>query len=332
MNLSLQSDAPRRVLVVRGGTVESVHQVAVAVVDASGRLLASAGDPGVITGYRSAAKPMQALPLVEDGVVERFGITQEELALCCASHSGEERHLNGARSILGKAGVGADALACGAHPPFWQPDADRLLREGRAPERLHNNCSGKHAGMLALARAHGWPTQGYHLPDHPVQRRMLGEVSRWSGLQDNDIETAIDGCGVTCFALPLKAMARSFAAFADAASEGAPPARVVEAMTAHPFMVAGTGRLCTAVMETAGDRVFLKTGAEGVYCAALRGEGVGVALKVLDGTKRAAEPALVGVLEAMGVLTQDDLETLSDFRRPPLKNTRGELVGEVRFE
>jgi L-asparaginase II len=318
------------VQVTRGGRTESVHGVAIVVAHADGRRLATAGDPGLEVFYRSAAKPLQALPLLEDDVVGRLGLTSEELALCCASHNGERRHLELARSILGRAGVGEEALACGPHPPMLQEEAEALLERGARPERLHNNCSGKHAGMLALAVANGWPTEGYHLADHPVQRRMLAEVARWTGVDEGRIGTAVDGCGVLCFAVPLQAMALSFARFARAAARGEAPARVVSAMTAHPFCVGGSGRLCTALMERAGDRLFVKTGAEGVYCAGLPERGLGVALKALDGGRRAAEVALLGSLEQLGALTPEDVQALAGFARPTLRNTRGEAVGEVR--
>jgi L-asparaginase II len=208
-------------------------------------------------------------------------------------------------------------------------EAERLVRSGEQPSAVHNNCSGKHAGMLALAHAHGWPAEGYHLPEHPVQQRMLAEVSRWTGLSPDTIGTGTDGCGVVCFAVPLDRMALSFARFAGAADRGEAPAVVVRAMTRHPAMVAGSGRLCTALMERAGERVFAKTGAEGVYCAAVRSAGIGVALKVLDGARRAADAALVRVLELLGVLDADDVESLGDFAAPLLRNTRGEIVGEL---
>jgi L-asparaginase II len=325
---------PAEVSVTRGGLVESAHRVAVAVVDPDGRLLAGAGDLARPVFYRSAAKPLQALPLVEDDVVGKLGLTEEELALCCASHNGEPRHVQGSLAILGKAGVGPEALVCGPHPPMRADDAERLVAQGQKPGRIHNNCSGKHAGMLALAATHGWETEGYHRAEHPVQRRMLAEVSRWTGLPAARIATGVDGCGVVCFAVPLDRMALSFARFASSAARGEPAARVVQAMTGHPGMVAGKGRLCTALMERAGDRVFVKTGAEGVYCAGLPASGLGVALKVLDGAKRASDAALLRVLELLGVLDLGDVEALASFGAPVVRNTLGEPVGELvaRFE
>lgn len=316
--------------VVRGGVVESRHDVHVAVVHADGSLVASVGDPSILTYYRSAAKPMQALPLVEEGVADRFGLSTEEIALCCASHEGEAAHVEGALSILAKAGADPDLLRCGAHPPYSRPAAEALARSGRAPERVHNNCSGKHAGMIALALGMGWDPIDYHLAAHPVQRRMIEEVVRWSGLTEDSLPTGVDGCGVVCFAAPLEDMARSFATFTAAADEEAGSGRIVGAMTSHPFMVGGTGRTCTDVMDVAGDATYVKLGAEGVYGGGLRGRGVGFAIKVADGGRRAVEVALVHVLASLDALTDDDVHALRHHGRPTVRNTRGEAVGEIR--
>jgi L-asparaginase II len=261
------TEAESVVEVVRNAVPESWHRVHVAVVDARGVLRASTGDPELCTFIRSSSKPMQALALVEDGAAERFGITSAELALCCGSHAGSARHVAAAESILAKAGFGPDALACGPHAPF-DVEAQRALAEaGLEPGRLHNNCSGKHAGMLLLARARGWAPEGYHRVEHPVQGRMLAEVARWSRMPQEAVGLGTDGCGVVTFALPLRHMALAYASLAAAARRGDPgPARVVDAMTAHPEMVAGNGRICTELARVAGGRIFAKIGAEGVYC------------------------------------------------------------------
>ncbi|MDX1674682.1 MAG: asparaginase, partial [Longimicrobiales bacterium] len=284
-----------RVEVMRGGVIESVHDVDVAVVRA-GEVVACAGDVDRSAFVRSAVKPFQALPLVEDGVMERFGLGPEELALACASHSGEPGHVDVARSTLRKVGVPESALACGAHPPFDDDARRRLEAAGEEPGRIHNNCSGKHAGMLALAVAHDWPTEGYQAEDHPVQARMRAEIERWTAVDRSEIATGVDGCGVVTFSLPVAGLARAFAGLAAAAVAGEPgPAAVVGAMAAHPFLVGGTDRLCTRLMEATDGRVIAKVGAEGVYGALTRG-GLGIGLKARDGAKRAAEVALLGVL------------------------------------
>ena len=320
-----------RVEVRRGATVESRHVVSVAVADGNGGLRATAGDPELITFARSAIKPLQALPLVDDGVAEKFGFGAAELALACASHGGEPFHIDVAQSMLRRIGLDEHALACGAHPPMHEASA-RLLRDmGRAPTRIHNNCSGKHAGMLALARAHGWPLAGYHDVDHPVQQRMLHEMTRWSGVAPEDITIAVDGCGVATFALPLSGMARAFGALAAAARRGEKaPAAIARAMTTYPEYVGGTDRMCTELTRASAGRIIAKVGAEGVYCAAVPGAELGVALKVEDGARRAAEPALLGVLHALGLLSDDEVGVLARYAEPVVRNTRGEAVGELR--
>lgn len=316
--------------VVRGGLVESRHRVHVAVCDDGGSLLASLGDPEGWTYYRSAAKPLQALPLVEEGVVGGLGMSCAELALCCASHEGEAPHVEGARAILAKAGAEESLLRCGPHPPFSPDAAAALAESGTEPGPIHNNCSGKHAGMIALAAHLGWDPDDYHVADHPVQRRMLDEVVRWSGVPAEAVRHGVDGCGVPCFAVPLRNMAMSFASFAAAAARGEAAAEVVRAMTDHPFMVGGTGRTCTDVMATAGDRVFVKVGAEGVYAGGARDRGVGFAIKIEDGGRRAVEVALIRLLADLEVLTATEVDALSNHAHPPVLNTRGEVVGELR--
>jgi L-asparaginase II len=288
------------------------------------------GDVGRNTFYRSAAKPLQALPLVEEGVLDRFGFTDEELALCCASHEGEPAHVAGVQSMLAKTGLGTGALQCGPHPPFAEIESRALVERGQHPGRVHNNCSGKHAGMLALAVSMGWDTDDYHRIEHPVQQRMLREVARWSGVGDEDIGVAVDGCGVACFSVPLMNMAAALARFSTAVTNGGGPGRIVSAMTSHPFMVGGTDRACTKVMERTGSRTFVKVGAEGVYVGGAPERGLGLAIKVGDGARRAVEVALVRVLTLLDLLGDADLETLAEWVRPPVRNTRGEVVGNLR--
>ena len=316
------------VRVTRCGTTESIHRVHVAVADARGRLIGGCGDPAQVAFYRSAAKPFQALPLVEDGVVERFGFTREELALCCASHNAEPEHLALAQSMLARTGLDERALACGPHPSLRPERARELWARGVRLRAVHNNCSGKHAGMLALAVARGWPPEGYLERGHPVQQRMLAEIARWTGVAASELVTGTDGCGVVTFALSLAEMAASFARFTAAADAGDPAARIVAAMTGHPFAVAGTGRTCTAVMQRLGGRVFVKTGAEGVYCGGVRGRGLGFALKVEDGARRASDMALIGVLSDLDIADAADVAALAEGRMEVV-NTLGVDVGRI---
>lgn len=321
----------RVVNVVRGAVVESVHRISVAVVDAGGAVRASAGDPNLVTYLRSSAKPIQALPLITDGAADRFGLTTEEIALACGSHSGTPRHTQVAQGMLAKVGMDSEALACGAHAPVDAAATRALAEAGLAPGRLHNNCSGKHAGMLALARSQGWTTSGYERIEHPVQGRMLREVSRWSGLPPEAIGVGVDGCGVVCFAMPLRNMALSFARIGAAARQGEPgPATVVTAMTTYPELVAGRHRICTELMQRTEGRIFAKIGAEGVYCAGVPGAELGIALKVEDGATRAVAPAILSVLRELDLISEDDFGALHELVFPQTVNTRGNVVGQIR--
>jgi L-asparaginase II len=317
--------------VLRGLTVESRHRVHVAVVDAEGRLRAYAGEPELLTYFRSAAKPLQALPILDDGALDRFGLTLQELALICGSHSGEPRHVQVAESILGKIGLDSEALACGPHPPFHGASRRDLVEAGLEPLRLHNNCSGKHAGMMALARAHGWDPVGYERLEHPVQTRLLSEVAEWVGISMEGIALGVDGCGVVCYALPLHSMAVSFARLASAARRGdESPQQVVQAMVTYPEMVGGKGRLCTDLMRCAEGRLFAKVGAEGVYCVGVPGAELGIALKIEDGSTRALGPAVLDVLRQLDLISEDNLGELTSHAFPEVVNTRGDVVGQLR--
>ena len=336
-----------RVEQLRGGWVEAVHDVHVVVVDSAGTLVARAGDPELVTFWRSAAKPFQALPLIEDGAAERFGLTSEELALACASHSSEPEQVARVRELLGKIGCSERDLLCGPHPPLSDRVAQDYQTRGVRLTAVYSNCSGKHAGMLALARHHGWPTEFYTRLEHPVQQRCLPEVSRWTGVPAGDIKTAVDGCGVVCYGMPLRNMALAYARLANAergTRNAEPPRnlrdsndpsrqfrvptsafRVVEAMLRHPDLVAGEGRPCTEMMRAHPGRVITKVGAEGVYCALLTQQRLGVALKVTDGHAIASALAMAAVLEELGLRPRP-----ASLTARPSVNTRGETVGELR--
>ncbi|HEX4599989.1 MAG TPA: asparaginase [Gemmatimonadales bacterium] len=312
-----------RVEQVRGPVVEAWHEVHVAVVDTQGGVVARAGDPELVTFWRSAAKPFQALPLVADGVVDRFGLTTEELALTCGSHSSEPGQVARVRDFLAKIGCAERDLLCGPHRPLSERVAQDYERRGVQLTAVYSNCSGKHAGMLALARHHGWPTTLYTRLEHPVQQRCLAEVSRRAEVPAAQIGTAVDGCGVVCFALPLRNMALAYTRLSDgAASDGG---RVAQAMLRHPDLIAGEGRPCTELMRAQPGRVITKVGAEGVYCALVVEQQLGIALKVADGHGLAAALAMAAVLEALGL--GPGRATL--VARPNV-NTRGETVGELR--
>ena len=318
------------VVVTRGAMVESRHRVHAAVVSADGELLAAARDPQLRTWWRSCAKPFQVLPLVADGGFDALGWRADELALACASHGGEPEHVALAAAMLATVGLEEGDLACGAHEPLSARGA-RLLREsGQRLSRLHNNCSGKHAAMLARAVRHGWPTRGYERADHPVQIAALETVAEWTGMHAAAIALAVDGCGITVFGLPLAHMALSYARLARAAREGmAAPSRIVAAMTAHPFLVGGSDRFDTAIMEAFDGRVLCKIGAEGVHTLALVGAEIGIALKVEDGTPRAQYHAVLALLQHLGVAPAVWPDAIREFATPTVRNTRGETVGTV---
>lgn len=307
----------------RGSIVESRHTVHVAVVDGAGTLVAHAGDPGLVTFWRSAAKPFQAMPLVEDGVVGRFGLTREQLALTCASHSSEPGQVALVREFLRAIACTEADLLCGPHRPLSEAVARDYETRGVRLTAAYSNCSGKHTGMLALAKHHGWPIEFYTRLEHPVQQRSLAEVSRWSDVPAEQIGVAVDGCGVACFALPLRNMALAYARLGK--GETGNEKRVVEAMLRHPELIAGEGRPCTELMRAHPGRVIAKVGAEGVYSALLVREGLGVALKVEDGHGPAAALAIAAVLAELGLRPQPAALLVR-----PVLSARGEPVGEMR--
>ena len=310
MEPKLAADVPLAAL-FRGGLTESVHRGRYAVCGADGTLLDSGGGMGEPVWVRSSAKPFQAMPLVASGAAKALGLTGEELAVACGSHSGEQAHLEAVRSILRKAGLPEETLQSGAHPPMHAPAAEALARSGERPRPIHGNCSGKHAGMLALCAHHGWDTESYRDPGHPVQRLILEAVRGMCGVDESEITLGGDGCGAPAFALPLPALAAGFARLASRrqAPEDLSDAaeRVRRAMREGPFMVAGSGRLETRLMRESA--VICKGGAEGVFAAGLP-EGVGVAIKVSDGAGRAVEPAALSLLERMEVRSLPALDAV----------------------
>jgi len=321
--------------VMRGACVESIHFGAVAVVDAHGDLVAHVGDPDWVTYLRSSAKPFQLLPLVESGAADHFGFTDKELAVMAASHSGEPRHVETVQGILTRIGLSERALQCGSHEPH-SPESMRILREaGRAPTPIYNNCSGKHAGMLAQAVYHGWSTSDYLEPRHPMQERIRRTLAEMSDVAPDEIAIGVDGCSVPCFALPLRACALAFARLADPSGLPAPrryaAERVVTAMTAHPEMVAGENRLDTDLMRAAQGRIVSKGGAEGYHGMAIRSTGLGIAIKIVDGNgQRGTGPAVIEVLRQLGALDDDALTALSKYHGPITTNHRGIETGEVK--
>jgi L-asparaginase II len=324
---------PILVEVLRGTLVESRHTGAVAVVDAGGKPVLALGDIETPIYPRSAVKALQALPLVESGAADLYGLGLEELALACASHSGEPGHVVTALRMLSAAGLDPSALKCGAHWPIHQPSAQALARGGGTAGAVHNNCSGKHAGFLCVACATGADTAHYTEPSHPVQRLVRHTIESLTGVPLAQDDCAIDGCSAPAWALPLVSLARGFARFGAGvgltADRARAAARLRDACAAHPWHVAGTGRFCTQIMERFGARIFVKTGAEGVYCAALPEQGLGVAVKCDDGAGRAAEVMMAGTLLRMA-RSITDFGGLELLARVTLRNWNGIAVGAVR--
>ena len=318
------------VAVTRGEGTESEHRVHAAVVGEGDELLGSARDADAFTYWRSCAKPFQVIPFLSSGGFDALGWDEEQLAVSCASHGGEPEHVAIVGRMLHDIGLEEGDLACGPHDPSSQRGAKIVRESGERPTRIHNNCSGKHTAMLAMAHHKGWPTRGYEGREHNVQRGILHEIALWTGLPCSKIAQAVDGCGVVVFGMTLERMARAYSRFAVAAARGEEvPRRVVNAMSNHPFLVGGTDRFDSALIAETNGRVVSKVGAEGVHCALLTERGIGVAIKVEDGAQRAQVPALLRLLQELDALPDPLPAKLAEMTHKPVKNTRGESVGEI---
>ena len=322
---------PVLVEITRGDLVESVHRGSIAIADADGAIAFALGDVDTPVYPRSSLKPVQALPLLESGAAEAFGLSDEEVALACASHSGEPMHTTRVAAWLERIGCTANDLACGAHSVRYEPVWEAMVKRGEAPTRIHNNCSGKHTGFLTVARHWDVATAGYEKHDHPVQRAVAKALGELSGI-GGELPWGVDGCAAPNFALPLTGFARALAKLAAPAALPAPRAsaakRIVRAMTAHPELVSGTGRACAILMRAAKGRVAVKTGAEGFFAAMIPELGFGIALKIDDGAGRASETTMAAILDKFGLLGDD--KPAHDMLRAPVTNTRNTIVGELR--
>lgn len=323
--------------VIRGETVESIHRGHVAAVDGKGNSVLEIGDPKSVTFLRSSAKPFQALPFIASGAADSFGFSEEEIALACASHSGEPRHVRIAQLMLERIGLSEAHLRCGSHLPFYEKEAERMIRAGEYPSQLHNNCSGKHAAMLAFAKHIGMDIAEYENPENPVQQAILDTVSRFSGLDKAQIKIGTDGCSAPNFAMPVTAMAQCFANLVAAPAFLTKPERqacerIVSAMTKFPELIGGTERLDTMLMQAAGGQIISKVGADGVWlCGVLPcrkwPKGLGIALKIEDGDDKRSRPVVAAaVLRELGIIAEEDLPIQSPM---PIKNRRGDTVGRI---
>ena len=325
---------PILVEILRGAMVESRHRGAVAITDAAGKIVRSWGDIERPVYARSAIKPLQALPLVESGAADRYGCGDAELALSCASHHGQPAHVETVRSWLGRAGLGVEDLECGAHLPTDPSASQALIRSGEKPTAAHNNCSGKHSGFLTTARHLGEPTRGYIEAEHPVQQRIVQVLQEMTGLDLSNAPRGRDGCGIPVIGFSLAGMARGFARMVDpvglSEERRLAARRLLDAMAAAPSMVDGTTGMCNAVMSVAGASVRLKGGAEGVYCAALPGQGLGIALKMEDGAARASTLVMATLLDRLGCFDDAQRRALQPFLAPRLNNVAAVEIGSAR--
>lgn len=316
--------------IIRNDRVESSHRGHIAVVTPDHNLIASLGDVQTQTYIRSAAKPFQIMPLVTSGAVEHFGFTDKELAVIMASHNGEPFHLKAVASILQKAGLSVEHLRCGSHPPLHNPTAKELLIQKEKLTALHNNCSGKHAGMLAFASYRNWPLESYLTPDHPIQVQIKEQVAQFSDLSTDEIGVGVDGCSAPVFFLPVQNMALMFAKLAEGALD--PSVKVFDLMCANPEMIAGTDRFDTAFMNALGGRAVSKIGAEGIRCVGVRGiPPLGIALKIEDGSGRASAAIMLEVLRQLNLISPNELGALSKYRTPALTNHAGVETGRIRI-
>lgn len=325
--MTANSENPIIAEATRGSLTESLHRGSFVVCDQHGKVVTSAGQFDVPVFPRSAIKAFQCLPVIESGAADRFGFTDEEIALCCSSHNGEPKHIRAAASMLKKCGVPEDAYECGPHWPGTEDALHAMVRNGEKPRRIHNNCSGKHAGMIALAVHLGVLPTGYSNIDHPVQKAVAKAMGSICDVDLAKCEYGIDGCSLPTWAFPLRNMALGFARL-GAEGHGA-GRRIIAAVRKYPFMVAGTGRFDTKVMQ-AVPRLFIKVGAEGVFCGSIPHAGLGFALKCDDGGIRGAEVAVAAVLAKLDVWTDEERKVIATFAHSPLRNWMKTEVGEVR--
>jgi L-asparaginase II len=325
---------PVCVEVTRGNLVESLHRASVVVVDGGGKVVFSLGDIDAAVFPRSACKAMQALPLVESGAADAYGFGNKELALACASHSGEDEHVALAASMLARAGRNVETLECGAH---WSSDQKTLIHQARTldkPTALHNNCSGKHSGFVCACCHQGVDPKGYVGYDHPLQQQIRDTMQSLTGAALGVDNCGTDGCSIPSYAVPLKGLAHGFARMATGTGlellRAKASRRLFEACMAEPFYVAGTGRACTKLMEVAPGRIFAKTGAEGVFCAAIPQQGIAIALKCDDGASRAAEAIVMATLARFFEKGGDVHAGLMAMANKSLSNWNGIHVGDIR--
>lgn len=327
-------ESSKLVEITRGEMVESVHRGVVVVVNTRGNTIYSIGDPQYYTFIRSAAKPMQAIPVIERGAAQEYSFTAQELAVITASHSGEVEHQEAVKGILNKIGLVTDNLLCGTTKPIHKPTANKMALEKVKPSSIHCPCSGKHAGMLSIAIHEKMSLDDYYHLEHPVQQIMLETMAEMAEMNKGDIKIGIDGCGVPVFGMPVKAMALAYANFArpEKLSEKRREAclKLSKIMGENPQLIAGSGRFTTELVKQLGTKIVAKDGTEGIFCIGVPEKGLGVAIKIEDGGARALAPVTLRILDKLEVLTKEDKEALHSYYYPQIKNFRDEVIGEIR--
>jgi len=320
--------------VYRGDILESTHMGSIVAVNRDGEMLYELGDTGRVTFFHSAAKPLQALTVLEAGIVEEYGFGLKEIAVMASSHNGESEHIDVLKGIMDKLGVSEDILQCGTHEPLGKEAAEDLRAAGLQATRLHCNCSGKHLGFIAASKLKGLPLHDYHKVEHTIQKEVRNILSEFGNVQHADIVTGTDGCSVPVYGMPLRNMALVYARLCDESFADGRYRKsqnyILSAMTMYPEMIAGKDRFDTEIMKNFGDRVITKMGAEGVCCAGLPGKGVGFALKIEDGSPRAIEPVVLEALIQMEVIKGDEIEDLMKFLEPPIISRKQEKIGHIR--
>ena len=320
--------------VLRGTVVESIHRGNIVVVSYDGNVLHQCGNIDYLSFMRSATKPIQAIAVLEYGVAEKYGLDLSEIAILMSSHSGEKMHIDVLNGMIKKIGININALQCGTHDPLGIDAAKELTLKGQAPNSLHCNCSGKHLGQIAATKVKGVPLEDYYKLDGGIQAEIQDIIMKFSGVEETQIKLGIDGCGIPVYGLPLRNMAL---AYANLCNENFMDGKyiksqnyVISAMTVHPEMIGGKGRFDTELMSHFGDRLIGKFGDEGVYCVGLIGKGIGIALKIEDGHTRAVGPVILETLRQLEIIKSEEIDSLKDLWNPPIKNHRGEIVGEIR--
>lgn len=325
---------PVLVEVFRGGVLESFHRGVICLVNEKGETIFSKGDANQLCYPRSAMKYLQVLPLLEEGGMEHFGFTPEEIAVMCGSHNGEKEHVQAVRSVLHKIGLDESYLQCGPQLPSLKKDADQLIREGLAPIPVHNNCSGKHAGMLAMCVLKQWPVQSYIHPDHPLQQKIREICALFYQYPADKMVTALDGCSAPIFSVPVYHQALGYMRLVNPAglSENLAKAckRVISSISAHPFMVAGTKRYCTDMMRITAPGIIGKTGAEGIFCMGFVEQKLGVCIKIDDGKMQPQYNVAQALLENSGLFEPGQLNSLHVYQQSPVKNYNKLQTGEIK--